>query len=87
MSVFTLVLYPTVPAFTNEWNDFRNLPGWASQVRGNFPTEQAACERAREMLPHGAPFTIKAIDDEGIAPDDDETRWRESAGTYRGGSR
>jgi hypothetical protein len=56
---YTLVLFRTVPAFTNEWNACP--AGWDSQTRGNFPTEQAACERAREMLPHGAPFQVRYV--------------------------
>lgn len=57
---YTLVLFKTVPAFTNQWNE---CPvGWTSMTRGTFPTEQAACERAREILPHGAPFAIRYIE-------------------------
>jgi hypothetical protein len=56
---YTLVIYRTVAAFTNEWNACP--PGWTSQTRGNFPTEQAALERAREILPHGAPFSVRCV--------------------------
>lgn len=60
---FTLVIHRTAPAFTNEWNNFSGCD-WQTMTRGNFPTELAACERAREMLPHGAPFTIRRITEE-----------------------
>ena len=56
---YTLVIYRAVPAFTNQWNECP--PGWTSQTRGCFKSELEACERAREMLPHGAPFTIRFV--------------------------
>jgi len=57
---FTLVCPRAPIQFTNEWN---NLSGcdWPSQTRGKFPTELAACEWARNHLPHGAPFTVLYI--------------------------
>jgi len=54
---YTITCHRAPPAFTNEWNDFTGCD-WLTQTRGCFPTELAACERAREILPHGAPFTI-----------------------------
>jgi hypothetical protein len=56
---FTLAVQRTIPAFTNQWNDFSGLD-WQSMTRGEFATEQSACEWARDHLIHGAPFQVLA---------------------------
>lgn len=59
---YTLVMHRTVPEFTNQWN---TCPaGWNVVTRGNFSTELAACRRAAEILPHGAPFTVRLVSPE-----------------------
>lgn len=70
---YTVVCYPTVPEFTNEWNNFKGIESWPSQVRGAFKTQKECCEWARAKLPHGAPFTIKFVDDLATDRQDDSS--------------
>lgn len=56
---YTITIYPASPELTNQWN---TIPvGWVSMERGSFPSSQAATDRAGEILPKGAPFTVRLV--------------------------
>lgn len=60
MPKFTLVIYRAPEAYTNQWNDFTGVD-WTQMMRGNFSTPEEACDRARDILPHGAPFSVLEV--------------------------
>ncbi len=63
LGYYTIVIERAPSALTNEWNNFAGCD-WATMVRGAFKTEQAATERAREMLIVGAPYSVRFVSEE-----------------------